>query len=48
MGKNNKGIEEINRLILGFGCEAEVLRPKRLRKEIKKTPGGWSHYIYLF
>lgn len=39
MGENNKGIEEINRLILGFGCKAELLRPKRMRESMKKLRG---------
>lgn len=31
-----KGVEEISRWILGFGCQAEVLKPKSLREEMKR------------
>lgn len=37
-----KGVEEISHWILGFGCEAEVLKPKSLRKKIKKIAQGLS------
>ena len=35
-----KGLEEVGRWILGFGCAAEVLKPKSLQEEMKRIAQG--------
>ncbi len=42
-----KGLEEVARWIFGFGCEAEVLKPKSLREEMKRIARGLANIYNL-